>query len=313
MDYNLSKKIRFNNKSEQSSLYSWCINDIDDAGKDDGDMIPWNWSLFFSASKLQVHRTIKFDDRSWDNNNEVNLKNEFKTLITGDLFSGIFDDDLNLKEKVSYSMFGTDRIINSFSLSIYEVDSVIEEKSSLYACPSYESENSNFVPVTEDDYIGIELFLTSSKFNELVRLIESNQTNAVSVSIGRVNGFYSNWSPTINTRFVKVLTDYHEVENIEDCKDLILRTGNIGQFSMSFHSISQLNTQPIKNYSTFNYQVDEGVTNSYNDNQEKNKYQPPLDLNSSNNVLDKLLDKHTKSIKRFLWLIAILLIFILAK
>jgi hypothetical protein len=312
MKYNTSKIIKL--KKSDHSLYRWSLNEIDDDGQVYGDMIPMDGRFYFTASELQVHKTIKFEDRSWDKTSNDDIKKEQRSFITGNLFSGIFIDGLNLKEKVSYSMFGTDRSINSFKLHIFQVDSQMEEKYYLDASLSHDYENEDSIKKTDDDYIGICLFLTDSKFNELIKSINNNQINNLNISISMVDGFYSSWSPSIHTIFIKVLTKSHKIENVEETKNLNFppKTGQIGDFSISWHSENQLNSQPNKNSTVLNHQIDERCTEGYNDNQERNRYQS-LDLNVFFNNLEQLFEKHAKSVKRILLVIVIFLIFILAK
>lgn len=62
MDYKLERKISLNESTKYESLYKWCLNEIDENNKKiDSDLIPWRFSLYFSAESLRVVREIEIE------------------------------------------------------------------------------------------------------------------------------------------------------------------------------------------------------------------------------------------------------------
>ena len=313
MDYNISRKVRFSRNPEYSSLYKWCLHDVHEDGKNDGDMIPWVWSLFFTATSLKVNRTIAFKSEPIENNFD-NRKNDTSEdcSITGQLFSGWCIDGKNLDRYVSYSMFGTDRIIENFDLSIYPADKKEDENCFIWACPSYDTE-IDFKNIREKDTVAINFFISKERFHKLADLIDAKKIANASVMLSGVDGFYSRWSPSITTRDIKVLTENHEIENLEGVEERILKVERVSEFSLSYQTINELNPKPNRKPIDFYRQFDEESEEPKLDDEEYDLKQIQIPLDSPYKNIEQLIDKHIKSIKRFLWLIAILLIFILAK
>jgi hypothetical protein len=313
MDYNIARKLRFNTKSEHSSLYKWCINDIDDDGSNDGDFIPWVWGLIFTATALKVHRTVTLKNEPVENKVDESVNKTIQDcLITGDLFSGRCFDGKNLERYVSYSMFGTNRIIQNFGLSVYPVEIEQEENCFLWACPSYDSE-IDFKNETSDDTVDINLFITREKFNELAQLIDKNAIQNAAVRLSQVDGFYAQWSPSITTRDIKVLTEYHEIENLEKKDKSIPRVEKVGEFNISYQTINELNPKPNRNPTGFYRKFDEEIDEPIDDFERQYKEGAPKNLDSPYKSIEQLIEQHNKTIKRFLWTFSILLVIIAAK
>ena len=128
-----------------------------------------------------------------------------------------------------------------------------------------------------------------------------------------VDGFYSHWSPSITTRDIKVLSEYHEIENLEGAAEQIPKVERVRKFSISYQTINELNSKPNRIPIDFYRQFDEESEEPKLEDEEYDLKQAQIPLDSPYKNIEQLIDKHIKSIKRFLWLIAILLIFILAK
>jgi len=313
MDYNIERKIRVNNNPEYSSLYKWCLNEISDDGKNQHDMIPWAWSLFFTATALKLHRTITSKYEFVENKADESInKTTQDYVITGDLFSGRCFDGKNLERYVSYSMFGTNRIIKNFGLSVYPVETELKENCFLWACPSYDSE-IDFKNETSDDTVDINLFITKEKFNELAQLIDKNAIQSAAVHLSRVDGFYAQWSPSIRARDVKILTEYHEIENLDKNDKSVPRVEKVGEFSISYQTVNELNPKPNRNPTDFYRKFDEEPDEPIDDFEQQHKEKSPEKINSPNKSIEQLIEEHNKTIKRFLWIFTILLVLIVAK
>jgi hypothetical protein len=313
MDYNIARKVRFSRNPKYTSLYKWCLHDVNENDKDDGDMIPWVWSLYFTATTLRVNRTIEFKSELVDNQADTR-RNITSTdyAITGELFSGRCFDGKNLERHVSYSMFGTDRIIEKFNLSIYPAEKNKEDNCFLWACPSYDTE-IDFKNIREDDTVSINFFINEEQFNELADLIDAKKVANASVMLSGVDGFYSSWSPSISTRFIKILSEYHEIENLEGIEERIPKVEMVNKFTLSYQTINELNPKPTRMPIDFYRQFDEVSEEPKREDEESHLNQTQIALDSPYKDIEQLIDRHIKTIKRFLWLIAILLIFILAK
>jgi hypothetical protein len=107
-------------------------------------------------------------------------------------------------------MFGTDRAIKSFQLDIHPiVDPAEQESCSAWGSVSYTTE-IDFRNETIDDCIVFYLFVKPETFARYAAKVAHGLVDEMILSVGSVAGFYSEWSPSISTRNVKVLTQGSE-------------------------------------------------------------------------------------------------------
>lgn len=232
MDYGLEKKIRFSSKKD-TTLYSWSLNELGSQEKDHTkDLIPFRFSTFFDVSSLRVVRTVGAKDKYSDGN--VSLQSDNRVFIRGDLTS-------SFRPKVdschtSFYMFGTDRRIESMSLTVEDIGNNSDfEVCELWASPSYKGE-VDWREFTEPDHISVTIGLKSEQFESFVRMIELGCVGVSQLILGHVDGFYAPWSPSISTSSIKVLTEYHEVEGEIDLDKPLPIIGKVGEFSLTFIS-----------------------------------------------------------------------------
>ena len=184
MDFKIDKKIQFNGETKHPSLYKWCLNEVEADNRLSGDLIPWAWGFYFTASSLSVVREVAIDSRSHKEKKETTET----TTIRGFLYSGGCWDGKEIEKYANFSMFGTNRIIKKFDLSIYQADEGQDEGCYLWGCPSYETEIDFRTDITDDDVI-INVALNAKRFNEFVRLIEAKQVDIAILRISQVAGF----------------------------------------------------------------------------------------------------------------------------
>jgi hypothetical protein len=296
MERNLELKVKSNQSTELKSLYKWCLNEYDSNDKKvDGDYIPWAWSCYFTSGELKVVRHIELN--RYDENYELADKprSEYKATIFADLHSGR-PDKTSFWDRVSYSMFGTNRVIEKFHLSIHKASDQSElQGCRVYGIPSYDSEDSEFRKTTEDDFFGIDLYIKEDEFNEILEAIESKKASSALIRISGVSGFYSYWSPTINTSQIKILTSYHTVENEEGSSISPTHVATVDEFSMSL--------------STNEPNQDEEYTEIIDNAPEKTV---AVDVASISRGIDSMR-VITNSLKYPLWLIFIALLIIIFK
>ena len=99
-------------------------------------------------------------------------------------------------------MFGTDRLIRNFTLSVTaKAGATDQQYCTAHGWPSYSTEADEFGPAeTTDDALWFELCVPEQDFAALRLAIERNATNvSVTFMVGGVHGFYAEWSPGIST------------------------------------------------------------------------------------------------------------------
>jgi hypothetical protein len=126
-------------------------------------------------------------------------------------------------------MFGTDRAIENFELLIYPITPSQQERFKAWGSVSYTTER-DFRNVTEDDCIVFSLYVTPETFARYGAKIAHGLVDQIVLCVGAVHGFYSEWSPSISTRSVKVLAtgDEQKVNLPADSQFQPPRLGGVG-------------------------------------------------------------------------------------
>lgn len=257
MDYHLEREIRLNNKSEHEGLYKWSLEEFDsDGDKVGSDQIPWNWSFHFSISELRLIQGVEFGELSFfedeeDEPNKEEQKLEESEAILATLHPGYCTDGKWLENDTRFSMFGTNRTISDFSLRIYKVEKEEDEHCSIWGGVSCTSE-IDFRDETSPDSIELQLALSADRFDKLAGLISRKEIDVARMSLSRVSGFYSEWSPSISTSRVKVLARGREQEIIkpDECDIEPPRLGEVEKFDLTLITRCKLN--PKQDFTTLN-------------------------------------------------------------
>jgi len=163
--------------------------------------------------------------------------------ITAILHPGFCNDGKWLEQDTVYSMFGTDRKIRDFSLTIDKLDDEdTTEHCYVSGFVSYTAE-VDFLNETIDDMVFIGMFLSPQRFNNLAEIIKTKKADTVRVILSRVVGFYSEWSPSIRTSNIKILTrgGDQKIVHPEGCDITPPRIGQVGEFELSISHRSKLN------------------------------------------------------------------------
>jgi hypothetical protein len=215
MDFHLEHGLRLNTKPEHKNLYKWAINEIDAKGKQVGrDQIPWEWDLNFTATSCVLCDSINIEQA--DTEETTPPANRFsavgrpppgtppkvalRQVIRAQLRPGSRDCS------TTFSMFGTNRVIKSFQLQIHPITDPAElESCSACGSVSYTAE-VDFRNETRDDCIVFYIFVAPETFARYVAKVAHGLVDEISLRVGSVAGFYSEWSPSISTNAVKVLT-----------------------------------------------------------------------------------------------------------
>ncbi|TIM99995.1 MAG: hypothetical protein E5Y38_14895 [Mesorhizobium sp.] len=215
MENHIDRRVILCPESEYTNLYEWSLQEVDADGKKiDRDQIPWEWTLYFKATELTLHDTLTvgalLPTASQDEINAVTAKQSISAKL---LPSGA-------PWPPSYSMFGTDRTITDISLSI--IPSVADdepEQCVAWGVVSYTSE-IDFGEETTPDCIGFYLIVRPDRFARYAEMVAASAVEDVLLFVGRVPGFYSDWSPSTSTHRIKILADKsaQKIEVPPDCE-----------------------------------------------------------------------------------------------
>ena len=195
MQYHLDRTIHFTTEQEFKSLYRWSLQEFSAAGQPLGTkQIPWMWSLYFTGTDMTLHHVIEVERETAQpqNNEQIQI-----SLTPGQ----------RRYTATRYSMFGTDRTIKSFTLTVRSMQTQAPPSCTAWGFPSYSTDAEvDFPAETVGDAIGFELTISEREFATL-RLAAQQSTGDYSITfaVSGVQGFYADWSPGISTSAVKVL------------------------------------------------------------------------------------------------------------
>lgn len=242
MDFHVNRKVALNQDSKYKALYTWSLQEHDDEGKELGsDQIPWAWSVVFTATEMALTEELKLEVETpgfarpradeGESPEEEKITIEESNSIRAELQPGYFGE-----RGARYSMFGTDRTIKSFRLWISKLaDETKPERCSAWGSLSYTYE-LDFRNKTDDDTLQFYLQVSAARFARYVEMMRAYPANTMTLRLGMVDGLYSDWSPSISTDQIKVLTNLkdHQLTVPEGCPIKPPTLGRIGRFSIIF-------------------------------------------------------------------------------
>lgn len=242
MDYHLESGLKLNISPEHKSLYSWAINETDAGGQvASRDQIPWRWSLYFTATEFTVSESVKIVTRDRRGTAKDAADISQRSVIRAKLRPGQPLGGGEWSSGPTYRMFGSDRVISDFQLDIMPLETAEEpEGCHAWGCVSYTYE-IDFKNETNPDSLTFYLMVRQERFDRYVWNIAQGIGDEMWLSVGQVDGLYSEWSPSVSTRSIKVLTSGKE-QKVE-MPDLagsempqIPRIGAVGEVEFSMNS-----------------------------------------------------------------------------
>jgi hypothetical protein len=240
MEYHIDRKVILSQDSDHKSLYKWSLQEVDANGKKLGrDLIPWAWSFNFRASELSLSDILSFETKYKDGSREKAVVSEDRRFIfarlTPERGNGQF-------RETTFSMFGTRRTISRFDLHIEKIENENgRERCETWGCVSYTAE-TDFRNETSDDFLVFMMYVSPRRFAAYAEKISSSAVDDVILRVTGVSGFYSDWSPSISTGHVKVLTGNgeHEVAIPKNCTINPPRLGDVTEAKLYFQRLCKL-------------------------------------------------------------------------
>lgn len=236
LESHLDRRIVLNENPEFKSLYKWSLQEQDKDGAQIGpDLIPWDWSLIFTATELLYSEGLTIKPGTGGEDHKPPTGTKIRRFIQGNLRPGR-PHEWHPFRQTSYSMLGTERTIDTFQLFIEAIsDKGGQDRCAVWGSVSYTSD-IDFRDETSDDTIIFYLYVQPETFEHYVRLISAAQVDTATLFLRSVAGFYSAWSPGISTSRIKVLTNYetdHAVESASGSKIVPPRLGEVGEASLT--------------------------------------------------------------------------------
>ena len=232
MKYHFDSKIVLYDHSETPNLYKWSLNEVGEStARLRTGQIPWHSNLWFRLSDVELHTGIRLDPYSVPDGGAAQVLS--RELIRAKLSPGSRMGG----DRVVYSMFGTTRSIEDIALTIEPTPEGVEEHCRAWGVVSYTTDH-DFRDETIDDCFGFNLYVSPDRFSLVATRVAAGAIGDGVLRVSGVSGFYSEWSPSISTSSVKVLTDSdsHPVEMPEGCKIISPRLETVREFDLSLWS-----------------------------------------------------------------------------
>jgi len=234
MKHHLEQSLVLNTVSEFKNLYSWSVSEVgESSARPLENQIPWGWSLYFTLFDIQLVSSISRDQYSTPAGEALAVTET--TFIRAKLRPGHPSDG---SRPTDYSMFGTARKIEEISLSIYPKITAEHDDLHAFGIVSY-THDADFRDETLPDYLGFKLHIREEAFAQIASRIDQKALSGGTFRVDEVEGFYSDWSPSISTDHIKVLTSNKKnqpVETPEGCEIVPPRLGKVGAFDLTLWS-----------------------------------------------------------------------------
>lgn len=226
LEHRLERRVVLGQRPENPNR--WFLSEIDADGKEH-----YHWQtkighLFFTVSELSICDNLRIGkDDSSDPTDEKPVVHEEQS-IQARLNPGTTRD----RYRPSYSMFGADREISDFFLTIKKLDDGVEQEQ----CRTCGFLGHTYKPdrgeeIKDDDSLYFSLYVRPETFARYVDILNTSSITEVLINVEGVEGFYNydlDFDP-YNSDHIKVLTDKHKVEIPDGCG---IEPPRLGKFSL---------------------------------------------------------------------------------
>jgi hypothetical protein len=241
LEYHIDNRVILSEDTKFKNLYQWCLQEHDDEGNEVGrNQIPWEWTLYFTATELIFEDRITIDSSVLQGEDKPTKPARMQQSIRAKLRPGHPQE--GEFDKVRFSMLGTQRLIRVFELHILKLpDTELQERCEVLSSVSHSFE-LDFRDETTDDNVVFILFVRPDTFARYSQAIIAGEVDEAILSVSSVEGFYADWSPSISTNSIKVLTNHseHKVEMPDNCAIVPPRVGKVGDVSLNLYRIAKL-------------------------------------------------------------------------
>lgn len=245
LNYDLEYRLRYKSAEEvkHSGLYGRAVVEIDEAGRQVGqDMIPWGWTLNFTAFDLAVSDRLSFESVTGIGDKKSQRDTSHRTGIHAKLKSGHPFNRFR-RDTPTYRLFGTRRVLTEITLDITPVADPAEEGMTTWGSASYMAE-VDFRHEAQPDCLCFYLHVSQALYDRYLWNIAQGLVNEVILSVGVVDGFYAEWSPGITTHEVKILAgEEHKVAGAEGVE--LPRLGKVGKVELAMNGQGLLKRQSV--------------------------------------------------------------------
>lgn len=224
MNYLFENKIKI---VPDSSSLKWCLVEENREGDKSRTFYPFATSLYFSIPELTVTRNLEVRDETQTLGEAVR---EY-IVISGNLAP---QNVGSMKSKATeYSFLGTDRVLKNIVLEIIS-DSI--EGCRISAHPSYTPPPASFQTDANPDILYFSLTVSEERIKRLAGLIEAGGQRTFELTVGGVDGFYTEDQFHNDAYLIKILTDKQSIhaETSEPFTPFV--AGRVGRITLHLRS-----------------------------------------------------------------------------
>lgn len=187
--------------SRHKGLYEWSIQEFDDQGQVGPDYIPFGWGVNFYATDLRLSDTVTVEVKGSPGEEVERAIAARRRFIRAELRTGYPQQHSWSAPSLGY--FGRKEQVEQITLFIRTPEEGEAEACRLAGGLPF----SGSYGERQGDLLEVQLVLSRETFEDLVVRIRERSVDIVNLRLSRVAGLYSEWSPDIDVRKLKLLTE----------------------------------------------------------------------------------------------------------
>ena len=251
-EYELDYAVKLETDSRHKNLYKWSIQEFDEESKQVGpDYIPFGWGVNFYASELRLSETVAIETKSTPAGDKEETEIRSRHTIRAELRTGYPQQDAWSAPRLSF--FARKGPIENLTLFIMAAEEDEPTGCALAGGLPFTSGGERFGGLLE-----IRFVVDQPTYDDMVNRIRERSVDVLNLRLARVAGLYSEWSPDIDVRNLKLLTkpENHRL-NLSGAGEIEPRTmGVVKEAVLTLNSLQTFHTakpeteedEPVPNY-----------------------------------------------------------------
>lgn len=221
-----------------TGLYNWAVSELGPGGRDSvRDKVPFGWGCYFHARSVEVLDSLDLRPRPsrMDEPLSDELVAKGSHSIRASLVPGMGSARRDPHPVPSYSMFGADRPIQKIELEISPASAELPLGCTCWGMVSYSDRDDGDL----EDLVIFSLAVSPAEYSRYEAKLTRGWANAITFGVSMVSGFYSDWSPEVHTRQIKVLTASANDQPVSGSEGATItpnRLGRVGTSTLSVNS-----------------------------------------------------------------------------
>lgn len=237
-NYELDYSVRLEPESRHKGLYDWSIREFEDEKQVGPDYIPFGWGVNFYATDLRLSDSVAIEVKG-------NLSDEAdkavfarRRFIRAELKTGFPQQKAWSAPSLSY--FGRRDEVGHITLFIRPTEEGQVEACHLAGGLPFAGSYGE----RHGDLLEVQFVVNLATFEDLVGRVRERSVDIANLRLSRVAGLYSEWSPDIDVRHLKLLTEpsNHRLD-LSSARSITPKSmGVVKEAVLTLHSIQSFHT-----------------------------------------------------------------------